>query len=696
MHINKKLTLLFLSCISILLITFFFINKKVLYKMTYKINNINDLFELFPKSPEQIKCCAKQCKQDIDAKIQKILDIPENERNFENTAKALDSLGLLFTPVLSSIQALENLSPDKSIRETAYQVSLELNNFIVDKVSLNVDLYKAFKAYVNGNAKKEKLDANQLYFIKETMDDYKRSGLDLPKEKLEQVKKLTKEIAALSLEFSTNIAESKNELHVKLEDLDGLSNNFIESLKKDEKGNYILGCDYPTFNNVMDNCNFEKTRKNLCIAYLNRAYPKNIGILDSIIFKRDELARLLGFTSYADLVISDEMAKSCGKVEVFLNDLISKATVKAQKEIEMFISDMPNSVTLVDGKIKPWDTKYLKNAYKKKHLNIDEQKIAEYFPMDNTIQQLLNIYEKFLSLKFKESTVKNVFWHEDVKLIEAYDNNNILLGYLLLDLYPRDNKFSHAAHMTIVPAIKDHENNNLPCVGIVMANFPKPTNSQPSLLKYNDVKTFFHEFGHAIHALLGRTELASFSGTNVKRDFVEMPSQMLEDWLKDREILEIVSSHYKTGSSLPNELITKIINLEKFDSGNFVLGQAYYAFLSLEYFKPGAKKDTQEIAQNVHKRILTNTLWIPEDHLQASFGHLTDYGPSYYGYLWSKVYAKDLFNEIKRYGLLDPMMGQKYIHDVIGKGGSEDPNELIRSFLGREPNQKAFLKDMGF
>ncbi len=528
------------------------------------------------------------------------------------------------------------------------------------------------------------------------MADFKRSGLDLPKEKLDKVRSLIKELTALSLDFETNIAKDNCKILVSKDELEGMDKSFIDNLQKDKNGMFILGCDYPTYFSIMENCTVATTRQKLHTAFNNRAYPQNMEVLNKVISKRDELAKLLNFNSYADLDLSNQMSKNPKKVKEFLNNIIDKASKKANQEIQTFIKDIPESVKLTkDGKINPWDSKFLKIYYKRKYLNLDENKVSEYFPLENTIAQLLKIYEKFLSIKFKEIPVSG-FWDKDVKLIEAYDLNGNLLGYLLLDLYPRDNKYSHAANMGIISAVKKDNGEKNISASVVMANFPKPTKSSPSLLKFKDVVTFFHEFGHAIHNLLGRTEFYGTSGTSVKKDFVEMPSQMLEYWLTDKEILKMVSKHYQTGEPLPEDMINTIAKLDKFDSGDATIRQAYYAFLSLNYFLDGANKDTQAISEQLFRKLIKHIIWIPEDHMQASFGHLMGYGAGYYGYLWSKVFARDLFEEIEKYGLLDPKIGQKYVNEVIGKGGGKDPNELLKTFLGREPNEKAYLRDMGF
>jgi thimet oligopeptidase len=263
-------------------------------------------------------------------------------------------------------------------------------------------------------------------------------------------------------------------------------------------------------------------------------------------------------------------------------------------------------------------------------------------------------------------------------------------------LYPRENKYGHAAHAGVIHSIKQfYGQDNPPSVSFVVANFPKPTVDKPSLLKFDDVSTFFHEFGHAMHAMLGRTNIASFSGTNTKLDFVELPSQILEEWLYNKEILEKVSGHYQTGESLPDTIIDTLIKLKTFSSGAMIQGQIYYARIALAYYAQGADKDVYKIAQNLANTMTKNTIVDSENHFYASFSHLTGYGARYYGYLWSKVFALDIFEQIEKEGLLNAQVGQRYINEVIGKGGSIDPNKLLKNFLGREPNDKAFFKSLG-
>lgn len=670
---------------------------KEMKKMLYDVRNSNDVREVFPTSAHEIEAMAENYIKDAQRVIDAIIAIPNDKRTFSNTLKELDTLEALSDLAIFGgiAEVIQYTHPDESMRNAAHDAMIKIQGFSVDAMANNVALYNAIKSYAENQAKTENLSAQERYYLEKTMEDFKRNGLDLPADKLDEVKKIKKELAALQLDFEANIAKDNSNIKVTRDELAGLSDEFINSLKKTEDGLFILGVDYPTFFNVMENCTVESTRKSLDHAFENRAYPVNHKILEQVIAKRNQMAQLLGYNSFADYDLGDQMVKTVDRAENFIFSLMEKAQVKEKQEFEELLTDLPEGVTLTrDGKLKSWDAAYVKNHFKKKHYNVDEQVISEYFPMEKTVKGLFDVYEKLLSLRLKEVPASG-FWHEDVKLIEVYDaNSNESFGYLLLDLYPRPNKFSHACHAGIIPSTYA-DNKIVPGLSVVIANFPKSTAQTPSLLKRKDVSTFFHEFGHALHARLGRTHIAALSGTSVKRDFVELPSQMLEEWLNDKEILQKVSGHYKTGAPLSDDMIDKIIAVKNFGSGKFLQVQLFYSQLALDLFKEGSQKNIDQLFKDLYLQSNKSVAFDAENHMYASFGHLMGYGAKYYGYMWSKVFALDLFDTIKKHGLLNPEIGQKYVHDVIGKGGSEDPNDLLKAFLGREPNQDAFLRDMG-
>ena len=665
-------------------------------KMLAHIKTIDDVKSLFPKTAQEIATLTERYIKEAQKNIEAIVAIPADKRTFKNTAWALDRATALANVYMfgGAVSVLKEVSPDAAIREAASKALVKISAFGVDWISSNVALYRGFKAYAQGGAKEEQLDDEQQYFITETMEDFKRAGLDLPAEKLEQIKKIKKELIDLGIAFSTNIASDKSFIQVSRDGLKGLDDDFIDNLKRSDDGTYILGVDYPTYLNVMENCSVSDTRKRMRRVYLNRAYPINEQILKDIIAKRDELAHLLGYKSFAHLSLADQMIKTPERAYTFLHNLLVKLNKKEQQEFDRLTADLPESVRLTaNGKMQPWDIGFAFNEYKKKHFAVDENKISEYFQLEDSIDGMFSIYQQFFGLRFEKVNADG-FWHKEVKAIKVYaEKSNDLLAYLLLDLHPRPNKYSHAACFDIVPAI-DNGKKVRPAVTFVVANFPKSTKAKPSLLKRSQAGTLFHEFGHAMHNILGRTRLASFAGTATKTDFVELPSQMLEEWLWDPQILKNLSKHYKTGEHLSDQLISNIIKLKNFDIGSRWQRQTFLSLLSLEYYKGGKMDDLAGIYYKLQADIQRHIEPDNQIHMYASFGHLTGYNARYYGYVWSRVLAVDVFEQIKKIGLLSRVAGDRYVETILGKGGSKDPNKLLQDFLGRESNDEAFIKNL--
>lgn len=690
--------LLIVLAIVVIVLTFMRLQPRVRYDIA-GIQSVADLVALFPHDVAYLERATDAYMQEARELVAQIKNIPDHERTFANTVKAFDYLVglsdlLLFTNILSTIT---NLYPQATMREAAAAQQSRISAFFVDLL-LDKQLYLAIKAYALDGAQKEDLNAEQRYLLDTTLRDFKHSGLELPDAQLEQVKALSKELTDLGILFEKNIGEDKSFITVDAAGLDGVSPEFIATLKKDEQGNYILGVDYPTIAQVMEHATNSDTRKRLLIAFQNRAYPVNVELLKKMVTKRHELAQLLGYASYAAYALDNLMVKSDVHAIKFIDNLVGRAGIKEQKEFQELITDLPAGVTLSpDGKMYPWDTAYSRAYIKKKKYSLDERVVAEYFPVEHALQGMLNLYATFFSLRFEAEQI-NGLWVDNLTLLTVYKGTEARpIGYVILDLYPRPDKYSHAACQPFIPATYQEDGTPTIAVAIMMANFPKPQGDQPALFKRSDVSTFFHEFGHALHALIGRTRLAAFAGLRVKDDFVEMPSQMLEEWMADGPTLKQLSYHYKTGQQLPDDIIASIKALKHYSTGSEIKRQTALAAFALELFGAEQRDDIDTLWATVSKRIMNNSVFIPEAHFYASFGHLANpgYGPKYYGYLWSKVFALDLFDEIKRHGLQNPEVGTRYTEKVIGRGGSADPAELLTDFLGRAPNDEAFFKDMG-
>ncbi len=445
-------SLLFVSVMIILLATLSYCSKTnyVDKKMITKAFNTPDIVSLFAVTVDDINkktlLYIAQAKNSIDD----IIAVPDDQRTYENTARLFDEVVSLSDLAIAQrvYEALELLSPDADIRNAAHDAYITIQSFWVDHVTSNKALYNAFMAYEAATIEYENLSAQQRYFIVNTMDDFKREGLSLSDEKLAQVNVLRKELAALCADFDRNIAQDNRSINVTKEELIGLDDDFINTLAHTDDNFYVLGVDYPTYYRVMENCSIAQTRKKLYGAFNNRAYPINDAILKEIIVKRDELAQMLGYIDFAHCDIDDQMVHTPEKAHSFIMDLAQKSSAKIKAEIATLTQTLPESVELTkDGKIQPWDFVYLENSYKKTHFNLDEQKIAEYFPMKKTVDELLDIYRQFLSIEFKQDFATGL-WHEDVSVVRVLDKKGELLGTLILDLYPRPNKYSHAAHTT--------------------------------------------------------------------------------------------------------------------------------------------------------------------------------------------------------------------------------------------------------
>lgn len=659
-----------------------------------------DLASFFPKTVDEVKQHAEHCMELATQELTKIYGIADEQRTFDNTARAFDTLASTYHRTSSAISLLKMVTPDKAILDACTQAALQLRQFGVEAF-MDVRLYKAFEAYLAGAGQTESLNPEQQYFLDESMKDFRREGLHLPPHELDAVKALQKEISQVKMDYSSNCDQDASRILVNREELRGLDEDFIKNLKQ-ENGKYVLDCSYPIYFEIIEHCEVEKTRRDHFIAFNNRAYPANIERLETLIAKRDQLAKMLGFESFAALNIDSEMAKTPDTVNEFLVNLAQKTNKKTDQEFTLFKNNLPEGVTLDEkGRIKPWDRYFIESMYKKKHFNIDERTIAEYFPVQKAMDGMFAIYQDFLNLTF-ELIKPDWVWDKEVQLLKIKDRaSDEVRGYLYLDLYPRPNKYSHACCGSLVSTQVTSDpatgkSVKIPYVGLIIANFPKATADRPALLKHNDVTTFFHEFGHAMHGVMGRTEMASFSGTNVKNDFVEMPSQIFEEWMYEPDMLKMVSSHYKTGEPLPYDMIKKKIELKQFDSGYTVRRQCWLSFISLNYYLEGAVKDTQEIQHALADHYFGEYIaFEPTAHFQANFGHLTGYGARYYSYMWSKVFALDLFYELKKRGLTDPETARTFVEALFSKGGSKDPNQLLRDFLGREPQQDAFLHDLG-
>ncbi|MBS0636601.1 MAG: hypothetical protein JSS12_03745 [Verrucomicrobia bacterium] len=579
---------------------------------------------LFPKSVEEMDAMFLSAKAKAAEELEAIYAIPKDMRTFDNTVRALDRVKATCDIPFTAISTIAMVHPDQAMRQNAEEIAFLFDEFMID-------------SFEHGDWEFDNLSAEEQYYLLDI------SGPDDPR-----VKKLDKKISSLAAKFYSNIAADKSTLQVTRDELLGLDEKFIDSLERNGEL-YILHANRPTHDTVLSKCHIESTRKNFYHIYANRAYPENLEILGKIIKKRQKLANLLGYTNYAELDIENQMAASPDRVRRFLEEKNRAA--------------LSDALTFwKDKKVQPWDSLYLADQYKMEHLQVNHDKVAEYFPFKKTLEGMLSIFGKFLDMQFTIVETHNL-WHPDALLVEARDEHGVV-GHIVFDLFPRPDKYTHCICLGI---------NSSPPVAVVVANLT------PTLLSHSQVITLFHEFGHAIHALTGKSTMPTRCGNNTVHDFVEVPSQFFEQFASDSEILTQLSSHYISGEPLSQDIINRLVMAKKLNDGSSgtLSAEICYSLISLELFS-----ENRESPEVIQQRIMPWLIPDREDHSLCTFEHLIAYGAKYYSYPWSRILAEELFSYVKTHGgLQDPAMGRRYLEKIVGKGGSLSPDHLINSFL---------------
>jgi thimet oligopeptidase len=649
-----------------------------------------------PSTPEELTARVEQAFANADVEITEIIAVPDNQRTFENTIGALDDMMARLDDASNMAVFMSYVHPDAAIREAAQGGKQLWSDWSID-FATNLDLYNAVKAYADTNPQ---LTDEQARMVKHTMRDYRRSGMSLSPEDRVTLTDIQKEIGTLSIEFDANIRNDETVIPLTLEELEGVPQRVIDSLVE-VNGVYLATLDYPTFSPIMDYCSVPATRQKVRWLYSRRAGRKNVDILEKIIKLRDEASDLLGYATTADFETEIRMAKNSATVAEFYEMLQPVVRKKAEKDWVELVAAKCEDLGDPEAEFNPWDFSYYYEKIKNKKYAVDSQKVQEYLPLENVMNGLFEITQNLYGIEYREVTEQadkrgTPLWHEDVRLFEVWDTNTgKQLGEFYIDLHPRDNKYSHAAQWGLVQhKIWSDGTERLPVAALV-CNFTKPTADKPSLMTHDETETFFHEFGHCLHTILSETELASFAGTSVERDFVEAPSQMFEEWVWAPETLKLFARHYETGEPMPDELIEGMIAAKNLQSGMKTEGQIFLGKIDQAYHTDeDGECDTTQVAYDIYDdtRMYNHT---PGTWFQGSFGHLTGYQAGYYGYMWSLVYAQDMFQRFKELGMLNPEAGAYYREKILSKGGTQDSLDLIRDYLGREPSMDAFLESLG-
>lgn len=636
--------------------------------------------------------------EQANASIAKIIAIPDASRTFTNTIAALDETFAKFENDTQMVIFMSNVHPDADIRDASTKAEEKFLNFMVD-VWKREDLYKAVKAFADTKPTLKGDEARLLSFI---LRDYRRSGLSLTADKRAELATIEKEIGKLIIDFNKNTAEDESAVMLTKEELKGMPESFIANLPNNN-GVYICNMQAPTYMPLLENAELESTRQKVWMTHKRRAGTKNIAVLEKVLKLRAVQAKLLGYQNNADYEIEARMAKEPETVREFYKTLAPLVREKAKQDFAEF--EAAKRIQSGDAKstLKPWDFAFIKNHLQKTKYAVDQEAIQQYFPMERVVDGLFSITQSLYGLEYKDvtasrgGTAERPLWHEDVRLYEVYDKaTKKMLGEFYLDMYPRDNKYNHAAQWGLVQhSISSGGKETTPLAALV-CNFTKPTADKPSLLQHSEVETFFHEFGHCLHTIVSESRFHRFAGTSVERDFVEAPSQMFENWVWDADCLAVFARHYKTNEPLPRSLLDGMIAAKNLGSGLDAENQFYYGLTDLNYESTSdGVVDTTKMATDLYPQIQSYNFRPEGTYYQAAFGHLMHYNAGYYGYMWSLVYACDMFQRFKELGMLSPEAGKYYRDKIISKGGTKDGMDLVRDYLGREPNLEAFVKELG-
>lgn len=626
----------------------------------------------------------------LEKDLAALIAIPQAERTFENTIMGYERAFDNYGNALGMSGFLSYVSTDKQFRDAANDLQMQISQYMVD-VATRRDVYKAIREYIDTNPR---LDPVQAKLVKEMLIGFKNSGMDLNDADLEKFKALNKEKAEYIIKFDKNIQEYKDPLAVTQEQLRGLGEDYIQKLSKTDDGKYLVTLDYPDYVPFMQNADDEQARKELEFKFNRRGGQENVELLEKTLTLRREIARLLGYKNHAELRLEDRMAKNPKTVMAFLKDLQKKLKPLGKKEDKEMIAYKNSKTGKNSRTLYSWESGYWSNKFRKENLELDSEKIKEYFPSQVVIDGMLDLFGGVFGITFEPVDIP--VWHPDVKAFKIKDKaSGELVAYFYMDLYPREGKYKHAACFGLVEGEEKQDGTyQIPFVAIV-ANLNKPSGDTPSLLKHSEVETLFHEFGHVLHNALTKAKYSAFSGTSVSWDFVEAPSQMLERWAWDPQVLKKISKHYKTGEALPDDLIKRMIAAKNFGAGGMYLRQDFFAQYDMTLHTADTTPDTTKLYFELTKKIRGLPLTkgtIP----QASFGHIMGgYDAGYYGYLWSEVIAEDFFGEFKKNGIFNPETGLKFRREILEKGGTLDEEKMVENFLGRPADNKPFLKSIG-
>ena len=664
----------------------------------------NQPYDAVPFSKFKAEDFIPAVEKSIELALNRINDIvnEKNSPNFENTIVALETCSEELDYVMSVYWHLFGSESGDELKSLAEKISPMGSKFSND-ILLNSKLFNKIK-HVYENQNSENLDDQDKRLVEVTYKRFTRNGASLNEEEKNEIRKIDEQLSLLSPKFSNNVLKAQNQYELWVEnenDLEGLPDSSISMAKQEAKqkgqpNKWLFTLQYPSMGPFLSYASNRELRKEIHVAYgslCNNDDFDNNQIIKEIVNLKHKRAQLLGYNTFADYVLDDRMAQNVSNVYGLLDDLYKNCYDKAKIEIE----ELKQFANETDGleDFKPWDQSYYFTKLQKKKFDIDPEMLRPYFKAENVIDGIFKVANKMYGIQFNEVTNIDT-WHDEVKAFEVLNDDNSFVGLIYIDLHPRPTKRSGAW----MNSIKD---NGLykgkvrrPHVQFT-ANLTRSTEDKPALLTFSEVETVFHEFGHCLHGLLSDCKYSTIGNTNVKWDFVELPSQIMENWVSEKEALNLFAKHFETGDNIPNELIQKIKDSKNFGQANMYLRQLSLGYIDMAWH---TRLEPVEDVEQFEKNTLEKTALfekVKNTTISSHFGHIFGggYAAGYYSYKWAEVLEADAFESFKENGIFDKETAKSFRENILSKGNLKNPMKLYTQFKGREPKVDALLKRDG-
>ncbi|MBF8150336.1 M3 family metallopeptidase [Winogradskyella sp. F6397] len=673
--------------------------------MNFLNNTFNTTYNTAPFSKIKAEDFLPAFKIGIEKAKAEIDAITDNTASptFENTIEALDYSGEELNRISSIFFNLNSAETNDEIQKIAQEVSPLLSEFSND-ITLNEALFKRVKAVYDSKSNLE-LTIEQETLLDKKYKGFSRNGANLAEDKKDKLRAIDKELSQLKLKFGEHILAETNafEMHLTNEDdVSGLPEGAKEAAKQlaesKDKDGWLITLDYPSYIPFMTYADNRDLREQLSKAFGRKGFQNNELDNQELVIKiaqlRFQRAQLLGYKTHAHFVLEERMAQTPEKVTSFLNELLEKAKPAANEEF----NELENFAKELDSidQLQKWDSGYYSEKLKQKLFDLDDEQLKPYFKLENVINGAFTVANKLFGLEFEEIDTIDKY-HEEVLTYKVTDADGEFVSIFYADFFPRAGKRNGAWMTVYKPQMIKNGVNDRPHISIV-CNFTKPTKSKPSLLTFNEVTTLFHEFGHALHGMLANTTYPSLSGTSVYWDFVELPSQVLENWCYEKEALELFATHYETGEVIPMELINKIKASSTFHEGMQTLRQLSFGLLDMSWHGIDPSEIDDVKSHEVEAFADTNLYPdVAENCMSTSFAHIFQggYSSGYYSYKWAEVLDADAFEYFLEEGIFNKTVADKFKTFVLSQGGTENPMVLYKKFRGQEPKPEALLRRAG-